>query len=96
MSQTTPRPTQETPVLPPKRAEDSETAWEDPWQATSQDRATIYTKAMFEDPLREVGKRITEEINRDSEEVARLRDGIKEANEGKTRPLRRSRGTKSD
>jgi hypothetical protein len=77
-------------VLPPKRSQDTQTAWDDPWGAISQDAWEALEEqagAMNLVPdLHEVGRRITEEINSDPEEVARLRKARQDARDGKTYP----------
>lgn len=64
------------PTLPPKRAEETETSWTNPWEAS--------------EPAREIvtGKEITDAINADPDEVARLRKSIQEAREGHRSPRR--------
>lgn len=78
------------PVLPPKRPQDTQTAWEDPWAAISPDAWGALEEQASEEGLRPdaraVGRRITEEINSDPEEVARLRKARKDARDGKTFP----------
>jgi hypothetical protein len=93
--------TQDNPptYLTPNRAQDSETAWVDPWQATQEAQKTVvFTRPDFlrdlKQATRHLGTKITEEIDRDPEEVERLRSAIQEADRGQTRPLRR-RATKS-
>ncbi len=84
-------------VLPPKTANESETAWTDTWKATEEARTTArpYSREKFQSELNRIGRRITDEISSQPDEVQRLRAGIKEADEGKMRPLRRTRGSKS-
>jgi hypothetical protein len=83
--------------LGPKRALESETAWVDPWEATKEAREAIapQTRARFLEDLHRVGRQITDEISRDPEEVRRLRESIRQADEGQARPMRRSRASKS-
>jgi hypothetical protein len=78
-------------LLPPKRPEDTQTAWEDPWEATQAAREklansqTLYSQSVRVD-ARTVGHRITEEINADPAEIERLRSARKDARAGKTFP----------
>jgi hypothetical protein len=78
-------------LLPPKRPEDTQTAWEDPWEATQAAREklansqTPYSRGIRVD-VRTVGHRITEEINADPAEIERLRSARKDARAGKTFP----------
>jgi hypothetical protein len=78
-------------LLPPKRPEDTQTAWEDPWEATQAAREklansqTPYRQAIRVD-VRTVGHRITEEINAHPAEIERLRSARKDARAGKTFP----------
>lgn len=67
-------------TLPPKRAEDDETAWADPWKVTQPEREAMVAE--------EMGRRITNEINRDPAEVARLRKARRDAREGRRSPRR--------
>ena len=82
--------TQALRVLPPKRPEDTQTAWDDPWAAISPDAWKAMEEQAGEKGLhpdaRAVGRRITEEINADPEEVARLRKARQHARAGKTYP----------
>jgi hypothetical protein len=73
-------------ALPPKRPQDTQTAWEDPWAAISPDAWEVLEEKGLLPDARAVGHRITEEINSDPEEVARLRKARKEARDGKTFP----------
>lgn len=57
-------------TLPPKRPEDTETAWADPWQATQQAREVV------------MGRRITDAINADPDEAERLRAARREVRQG--------------
>lgn len=66
-------PTTQT-LQPDPRA--SETAWRDPWEATKEVRLMM------------VGREITDEINQDPKEIARLRQSLKHARQGKTMPWR--------
>jgi hypothetical protein len=78
------------PVLPPKRPQDTQTAWEDPWAAISPDAWKALEEQAGERGFRPdahvVGRRITEEINLDPEEVRRLRKARQHARDGKTYP----------
>jgi hypothetical protein len=65
------------PTLPPKRPQDTQTAWEDPWAAT---QAALQEMADME----AVGHRISEEISADPAEAARLRMARRNARAGKT------------
>lgn len=78
-----------TKSLPRKSEEASETRWDDPWGATQETREQIYTRAQFLTDLAIVSQKITDEINRDPREVARLRKSRQQAREGKRRPARR-------
>jgi len=71
----------ELPTLPPKRAEDTETAWADPWSATRESRQIVMSRL------------ITDEINRDPAEVKRLTKARQDARAGHLYP--RHDGTKS-
>jgi hypothetical protein len=79
-------------LLPPKRAGDTQTPWEDPWEATQAARArladsqTPYGQRGILADARAVGHRITEEINADPAEAERLRQARKNARAGKTFP----------
>ena len=64
------------PRLPPKRAEDTETAWADPWSATRESREVVMSRV------------ITDEINRDPSEVKRLMKARQEVREGRLYPRR--------
>jgi hypothetical protein len=64
------KPTRALPILPPKRPEDTETAWADLWQATQGARETV------------AGRQITDAINSDPAEVARLRKARQDARAG--------------
>ena len=81
-----PTPRTTLPTLPPKRAEESETAWADPWKATQPAREAMVAE--------EMGRRITDEINRDPAEVERLRKTRRDVREGRRSPRRA--GTKSN
>ena len=63
-------------TLPPKRAEESETAWADPWEATQRDREVV------------ASRQITDAINSDPAEVTRLRKARRDAREGRRYPYR--------
>jgi hypothetical protein len=76
--------------LPRKREEASESRWDDPWGATPETREQIYTRENFLTDLAIVSQQITDEINRDPKEVARLRKARQQAREGKRRPVRRA------
>ena len=68
----------------------TQTSWQDPWRATQEARAELATKrpeALLGDP-RGIGHRISREINRDPEEVRRLRKAREEARHGRTSPPR--------
>jgi hypothetical protein len=76
-------------TLPPKRPDDTQTAWEDPWAAISKEvwEAQEQAGGMNLAPdAHAVGRRITEEINADPAEVKRLRSARKNARAGKTFP----------
>jgi hypothetical protein len=80
------------PTLPPKRPQDTQTAWEDPWAATRTARRELASTqtpygqgGLLADP-QAIGRRITEEINADPAEVARLRRARRSARAGKTYP----------
>lgn len=66
----------ETRTLPPKRAEDTETSWADPWKATEPAREAV------------AGRLITDAINSDPAEVERLRKARRDAREGRRSPRR--------
>ncbi len=76
--------------LPPKRPEDTQTAWEDPWAAISPEAwKALEEHADEKIPVPDahaVGRRITEEINADPKEVRRLRRARQHARDGKTYP----------
>jgi len=79
-------------TLPPKRPNDTQTAWEDPWAATEEARQTLassrtpYGRGGVLPDAHGVGRRITEEINADPAEIERLRSARKNARAGKTFP----------
>ena len=75
-------------TLPPKRPRDTQTAWEDPWAAISQEawEALEEQAGDLMPDAHAVGRRITEEINADPAEVKRLRKARKNARAGKTFP----------
>lgn len=79
-------------LLPPKRPDDTQTAWEDPWEATQAARArlansqTPYGQRGIRLDSRAVGHRITEEINADPAEIERLRSARRNARAGRTFP----------
>jgi hypothetical protein len=78
-------------TLPPKRPDETQTAWEDPWAAAASARRDLGPGTPYgaEDlNARAVGHAITAAINADPAEVARLRKARQEAREGKTRPWR--------
>ena len=78
--------------LPPKRPQDTQTAWEDPWEATQAAREklansqTPYGQEFIRADSRAVGHRITKEINADTAEIERLRSARRNARAGKTFP----------
>jgi len=76
--------------LPPKRPQDTQTAWEDPWAAISPaawEALEEHAAGMNLAPdARAVGHRITEEIDADPAEVRRLRRARTNARAGKTYP----------
>ncbi|HUZ52710.1 MAG TPA: hypothetical protein VMU94_09290 [Streptosporangiaceae bacterium] len=66
--------------------ETTQTPWQDPWAATEEARAELASKRpdlLLADP-RGVGHRISQEINRDPEEVSRLRKAREDARRGRT------------
>ena len=75
MGQTKVQPTEKArrllQVLPPKRAEDTETAWADPWAATRSAREVV------------MGRVITDQIDADPAEVQRLRAARQQARVGR-------------
>jgi hypothetical protein len=77
-------------TLPPKRPRETQTAWEDPWTAISQEAWEALEEQTGQRNLapdaHAVGRRITEEINADPAEVERLRSARKNARAGKTFP----------
>src|SRR5215472_18833782 len=75
--------------------QDSETDWRDPWKATEEARRTIFTKEDFLRDLETVSRHITNEINKDPKEVAKLRKSIAQAKSGQRRPYRTGRAEKS-
>jgi hypothetical protein len=82
------------PTLPPKRPDETQTAWEDPWAAAASARQDLGPETPYgaEDlNARAVGRAITTAINADPAEVKRLRQARQEAREGKTRPWRDTR-----
>jgi hypothetical protein len=78
--------------LPPKGPTDTQTAWEDPWSATARtfrelaDTDTPFGRGRVLPDASTIGRRITEEINADPAEVARLRRARRNARAGKTYP----------
>lgn len=76
MDNLTVRPTKALPTLPPKRPEDTDTPWADPWEASEEAREKI------------TGQQITDAINADPAEVELLRKSRKQAREGRRRPWR--------
>jgi len=77
--------------LQPKRPEETQTAWEDPWAAAAKAREYLGPETPYgtEDlSARAIGRAITAAINADPEEVSRLRRARQEAREGNTRPWR--------
>jgi hypothetical protein len=75
--------------LPPKRPDDTQTAWEDPWAAISKEAWEAQEQAggtNLAPDAHTVGGRITEQINADPAEVKRLRRARKNARAGKTFP----------
>jgi hypothetical protein len=81
----------------PKRPDDTQTAWEDPWAAARKARQELEEKSgekYLPHDAHTVGRRITEEINADPEEVDRLRKARQDARAGKIFP--RHADTKSD
>lgn len=66
--------------------ETTQTSWQDPWGATEEARAELATKrpdALLADP-QGIGHRISQEIDRDPEEVSRLRQAREDARHGRT------------
>lgn len=61
-------------TLPPKKSTETETAWVDPWVAAEEAQEKI------------TGQAITDAINADPDEVARLRRARKAAREGRWFP----------
>lgn len=74
------------PTLPPKRPQDTQTAWEDPWAATLAARQALANSGHPVPDPGAVGQRITKEINEDPREVERLRSARKNARAGRTFP----------
>jgi hypothetical protein len=81
------------PTLPPKGPQDTQTAWEDLWEATKEARqALASTRTPYGQgggvlpDEQAVGHQITQEINADPAEVKRLRRARKNAHAGKTYP----------
>lgn len=71
--------------LPPKTAAESETAWPNP---PAESVPAAYTKAIFLHDLEMASRRITDDINGNPGEVAKLRRSIKQAEKGERRAYR--------
>jgi hypothetical protein len=63
-------------ILPPKREQDSETSWADPWAATRPAQEAV------------MGREITDAINAEPDEVQRLRIARADARAGRRYRLR--------
>ena len=93
-------PASQAQVLPPKRHQDTQTPWEDPWTATEEAReqlastATPYSQESIRRQAPDMGQQITDEINSDPAEVERLRAARRSARAGRIYP--RHSDTSSD
>ena len=74
------------PTLPPKTDAESETAWlESPAPGSLPEP---YTREVFRRDLEIVSRRITDDINRNPKEVAKLRKSVAQAEKGNRRAYR--------
>lgn len=86
-------------TLPPKRPDDTQTAWEDPWAAAASARRNLgpgTPHGAGNLSARGVGDTITAAINAGPGEAERLRQARRQAREGKARPWRQAGGLSPD